>query len=284
MKRDDIILTVALCISLVVHGAICLAMVSTYGRQRIYFGGGDRVVAVDPDSVFGESGGTGDAPNSLMLDRQMLGRLAPSPQAFLSRDPVARGKVGEEPTMNLRLGELRESQPHVLPVAAQPSPAAGGDPASRVLSLEQRNRDAGVATTKEPGLVGAQTAAWSLPSAAKQAADPAPMTDSESDSFATSGSVEISPGTVEARLGRKVKTVRPRLTFRAQVELFETQSRSMRLRLHLDRAGKVQNFVITRSSGSKTTDQEVKLAVYEWEFEPRPGRNPDVMEFELVWR
>jgi len=70
----------------------------------------------------------------------------------------------------------------------------------------------------------------------------------------------------------------------AQVELYETQSRSMRLRVDLDRAGKVKNLIIARSSGSKSADQEVKLAVYEWEFEPRPNRTPDVMEFDVVWR
>jgi TonB family protein len=264
MRRDDVILTVAMCISLVVHGAICLAMVSSYGGQRIYFVGAQRSLAVDPDSTFGETGGMGDAPNSLMLDREMQGRLAPSPQAFLSRDPAARGKVGGEPTMNVLLGEQREPQPR----GATPQPI-------KAVVLPARG---------EVGLVGAQTATWSLPSAANHAADPAPMTESESDSFGTSGSVEISAGNVEARLGRKVKTVRPRLSFVAEVELFETQSRSMRLRVHLDRAGKVKNLIIARSSGSKTADQEVKLAVYEWEFEARPNRNPDVMEFDLVWR
>jgi TonB family protein len=58
----------------------------------------------------------------------------------------------------------------------------------------------------------------------------------------------------------------------------------MRVRLQLDPAGKVTHLDIVKSSGSQTADQEAKLALYKWEFEPRPTRKPDVVEFDLVWR
>jgi len=116
------------------------------------------------------------------------------------------------------------------------------------------------------------------------AADPAPMSDSESDPFREKATVEVSAGKVNARLGREVKTVRPKLSYVAETELYATQSRSMRVRLHLDSAGKVTKLDIVRSSGSQTADQEAKVALYDWQFDPRPKRVPDTVEFDLVWR
>ena len=44
------------------------------------------------------------------------------------------------------------------------------------------------------------------------AGDPAPQSDSESDPFTKIGSVVFRAGSMDARFGRKVKTIRPRLT------------------------------------------------------------------------
>ena len=295
MRRDDVILTVALCASLLFHGLLGMALAWSYGEQRIYLSGVQREIAaaVDPDSIFGKADGAGNASNSMRLDREMLGRQAPSVQALLSRDPAGPGKIGVEPTMNVlpegdegALAPQREgeapAEPHTRQLAVMPR-STEIHPVGTVSSLvdlaapDQKAQP----PARRPALAKASAG---RPGTNAPAADPAPMTDSESDAFRETGSVEVSAGNVEARLGREVKTVRPRLSYVAYTELYATQSRSMRVRLTLDTTGKVTHLDIIKSSGSQTADQEAKLALYKWEFDPRPKRKPDVVEFDLVWR
>jgi TonB family protein len=296
MRRDDVILTVALCASLLFHGLLAVGLAWSYGKQRIYLPGveheGIAIAAVDPDSIFGKADGAGNAANAMDLDREMLGRQAPSVQAFLSKDPAGPGKVGVEPTMNVlpegdegAAASAREVQAPAEPLPRQPAvmPSA---PDVQSIGTDSSLVDfaAPYRKVQPPVKKPVAKAAGGNPGSNAPAADPAPMTDSESDAFRETGSVEVSAGKVDARLGREVKTVRPRLSYVAYTELYATQSRSMRVRLHLDSAGKVTKLDIVKSSGSETADQEAKLALYKWEFDPRPKRIPDMVEFDLIWR
>ncbi len=112
------------------------------------------------------------------------------------------------------------------------------------------------------------------------------MSDSESDPFSKNPSVTISEGGVEAHLRRKVKTVRPRLSLAAQIDLLGLQFPKMELRVHLNPDGKVKKVDIVKSSGSESADQEVKVAVYQWLFAPRRVKSnaPDIVSFEIDWR
>jgi TonB family protein len=317
VKRADLTLTIALCASLVVHGAIATGLTAQYARylSKIYLTGTGRdsigsSVAVEPEDPFGKERGAGDAIADFKSDRTLMGREGPVPQAFLSRDARGFGRVGVDPSVNtLPPGEngdgspararanedagkeafaaiqvLAHTEAQVAPIGAQHSlvdlvPSyKKPEPATRK-SVEQA-----VHPAKAPSGI---TARGGAPGPNAPSADPAPLTDSESDAFAKTGSVEVSEGNVEAKLGRKVKTIRPKLSLAAQLDLVGMQYPRMKLRVRLDDAGKVAKLDVVKSTGSTTADQEVKIAVYQWEFGPDPKgkpKGPDVVEFEIIWR
>lgn len=115
------------------------------------------------------------------------------------------------------------------------------------------------------------------------------MSDSESDPFSRSNaSVTFRDGRVDVRFGRKVKTVRPRLSLAAQYDLFSMQFPRMVVRLSVDAAGQVRRVEIVKSTGSATADQDVKVALYQWWVEPAKGpagvATADTIEFPITWR
>jgi len=85
-----------------------------------------------------------------------------------------------------------------------------------------------------------------------------------------------------------VKTIRPRLSLVSRYDLLAMQYPRMVVRLHLEPDGEVAKVDIVKSSGSESTDQEVKVALYQWWVEP--PKNPhgvslaDVVEFPIIWR
>jgi len=282
MRRGDITPTFAFCLSLLVHGGLAVALVRQYARTAIFLPGAPRehveVTVAPPDnSELGEAIGHGDAPNALQAELPNLGRKAPHAQAFISRDPVGPGRVGDDPTMNIippgdegSLG-AQDSTP-ATPVRILPPVSNSIEPFGHHLPTPQ------LATARQlphPGMPGPRA----------PAADPAPMTDSESDAFSPTVDVEIRAGSVEPKLGRHVKTIRPHLSLAAQIDLLGMQYPKMRLRVRLEPDGKVAKVDIVQSSHSETADQEVKVAVYQWQFEPRPKPGQaDIVEFEINWR
>jgi TonB family protein len=115
------------------------------------------------------------------------------------------------------------------------------------------------------------------------AADPAPRSDSESDAFSTTGAVVFRTGHLDARFGRQVKTVRPRLNLAGQYDLWSLPSPSVVMKVRADETGRVRSVEIIKSSGSNEVDQPAKLAMYEWWFEPPkdPAGNPQPAE--MTW-
>src|SRR5690606_36713548 len=70
------------------------------------------------------------------------------------------------------------------------------------------------------------------------AADPAPQSDSEAHPFRTDGGAVIRAGRVEARAGRKVKAVRPRLSLAAQADLAGLRRPRIVMKIATDTTGR----------------------------------------------
>jgi len=120
-------------------------------------------------------------------------------------------------------------------------------------------------------------------------ADPAPQGDAESDPFSsTVNSVIIRPGHIEARAGRQIKPVRPRLSIKARIDLATMVAPRVVFRVAVDETGKVTDVRIIRSSGSNEVDLPTKVALYEWWIEPlkdKQGRpRPDVIQLTISWQ
>jgi TonB family protein len=265
------------------------------------------------DLLFGDPNGTGDAANSAPGDRPIVGRDAGQVQAFLSRDPVGAGEVGAEPTMNVLpqgvAGDPAEPLEKSTPADAKPPiavvPPVGGD-VSDVIGIRgtetaplvrrkvpvQPDDSKTAIAEQAPRLneMVARSAGGDAPQTSRTPpADPAAMSDSESDPFAHgSNSIEFRDGRVDVRFGRKVKTVRPRLSLAAKFDLMGMEYPRMVVRLHVEANGDVRDVEIIKSTGSRAADQEVKVALYQWWVEPPKDKRgtalADVAEFPIIWR
>lgn len=245
----------------------------------------------DASMGFGDPTGSGDAANSSPGETPMAGRDADQTQAFLSRDPQGPGRVGDDPSMSV-LPQTSAAAPTPPSAAAMlgvtsdateiappksPSPQLPGRDATSL--TRTKNSPTAAPESQSEGT----TAGSSLP-----AADPAVMSDSESDPFAPGKSVEFKDGKVDARLGRKVKTVRPQLNLAARYDLQTTIDPSITVRLDIDAEGAVRKVEIVKSSGSIGADQAVENALYQWWFEPKRDEKgnavPSQITFPIHWR
>jgi TonB family protein len=234
------------------------------------------------ETLFGDAKGTGDAANARRGELPMLAtKDASQTQAFLSRDPVGPGPIFRDaPSMSVLPTGLspRASVPVAPPPSPPPEPVGFG--ATRKLPAPHVTRTAARTVPPAPG--ADKLGAVGVP---QPAADPAVMSDSESDPFASSATfdneVEFRDGRVEARLGRKVKTIRPNLSLASQFDLMGMKSPRMLVRLNVRADGSVRKVDILSSSRSASVDQEVKVALYQWWFEPAKD---DVVTFPILWK
>jgi TonB family protein len=104
------------------------------------------------DGEFGESGGKGEALNSLKGEELFAGRLAPQEQAPLSRDPVGSGKLADDPEHITALHEGVDAPMPALmagaegvsapfgvgDVAASARPAVVARPAMKAIAIEEK--------------------------------------------------------------------------------------------------------------------------------------------------
>lgn len=231
------------------------------------------------DTLFGDAFGKGDAVNVRHGDEPLLSREGGQNQGFLSRDPVGLGKIDKEPSMSVLPNGSAALV--ALPTAPPPAPLIP-------FGIADRTGQSSVPhVTRPAGKIAPPTAGPDAPGTTagvpEPAADPAVMSDSESDPFSKKNSDEVvfQDGRVEARLGRKVKTIRPHLSFASQVDLMSMQFPRLVVRVHIHTDGSVRRVDIVKSSGSVSADQEVKVALYEWWFEPT---KQNVVEFPIIWR
>jgi TonB family protein len=272
--------------------------------------------------TMGEATGSGYASHQVDSPVEATAREADLDQAFLSLDPSGAGGKGSDAAVSEAKGTgANRGQPSGTPspldeelaVARRPSPAAFG--VKSELKLPQRAYKVGVAPiisdapAKVPtaGQEGEAVASLLSPAAAafpaqapspsagstsagtgQPAADPARMSDSESDPFSRLGSAEFRDGALKVSFGRKVKTRTPKLLLGAQEDLFILRDAKIVLKIDIDATGKVTGVNIVKSTGSNAIDQPTRVAVYDWWFEPRKDDDghstPDQVQFTIAWR
>ncbi|MCC7351468.1 MAG: hypothetical protein IT446_12950 [Phycisphaerales bacterium] len=297
-RARDVSWTLAFCASLMLHGGLVWLMVEGYIRSLPALIG--ELTSPAPaalnhtDAIFiprtpdrmGQSDGKGEAVNSVEGDTPLQAPQAPQEQAFISRDPEGAASVGVEPSPSVQppgengAGAKSKDLPPTSPLAAAPpleDAMPFGVTDSNPPSMPRPTDSASAAQTND-----------AKPGSTAPPADPAPMSDSESDPFSNAGSVTFAQGKVEARYGRKVKTVRPRLSFAAQADLFGLQYPSVILKVKIDSTGKVISVDILKTSGSDEVDLACQMALYDWWIEPPKDAaghpRPDVMVWRLDWR
>ncbi|MGB7157053.1 MAG: TonB family protein [Tepidisphaeraceae bacterium] len=296
----DLSLTIALCASIIAHGLLAYATfeISTRQLADIRLPGYPRAAQDDfievdqPNSPrLGTMDNSGLAPNASDGKESLRAREAPNDQALLSRDPQGPGRIGDLPSMSLvpqedgptvegsaaALGAV--ALVHVLPDATEePQPFGSGASIPPAPTPKPRMVVVAPAPPEEAGPIARSN---------KPAADPAPMSDSESDAFSTLGGIEFRDGKMESRLGRAFKSVRPRLSLAAQLDLLSISQPRMVLKIGIDAKGNVTAVDVMRSTGSNQVDQPVKVAMYQWWFEPAKGPNgrpvPETIVFPISW-
>ncbi len=174
--------------------------------------------------------------------------------------------------------------------ALNPPPPQPEQPAEQ---LDTREQIADAAKPKPPApsltppTPASSSAIGGIPGPPIPAADPAADTGLESDPFAKIPGVEFRDGHVEARSGRQVKTIRPRLSDAARQDVLSLQFPTVIFKVHIDKTGKVTNVNIVRSSGSEAIDMPVYRALWQWWFEPPKDKNgnpmPDVQMVMIHW-
>lgn len=261
------------------------------------------------------------AMHSLSGDVPMQAPKAEQDQPYISRDPVGSAIPAAPPVASPPLELPPAVTPEVKsePAKSRPAENTAVVQASRELSPQAPVKTLEVDPTRygprtsatAPSVLPVQIAMADAPRAPAQVApkmaeevarpqsavvpsetmpltpspsqaDGAPQTDSESDPFSVTGTAEFRPGKVTARFGRKVKTVRPRLSLAGQYDLISASPQVV-MRVRADETGRVREVKVVQSSGSREVDQPCVLAMYDWWFEPPrdPAGNPRAAE--MLW-
>ncbi len=114
------------------------------------------------------------------------------------------------------------------------------------------------------------------------------QSESESDPFSKTSTFTYRNGKVEARDGRKVKTVRPKLTEAGIQAVIAMEDPRVILAVNIDEQGKVTGVDYVRKSGSNEVDLPTYLAAWKWEFEPSKDKEghpkADAFVIPFVWR
>jgi TonB family protein len=287
-QRNDHTLSTGLSISLLLHGGLIIGVLWIYIHKlngQLWQPAPSRLIAqatgtIDPtEPTLGEESGIGSAIAAVDGDQEMLAMKADENQPFASLDPSGFGHVGDPPSPSpLPTGANGNNAPAALglpensppqqpqltqilprPVTQDENPAGDGPPpAVAVASVEPDSRSTQKDSTGQPG----------APGAAAPSADPAPQTDSEIDPFSKEGTAVFRPGKTTVQFGRKAKLTRPDILLAGQLDLIGVAHPSVTLAISTDATGKVSNAVVQQSSGSLNIDQPVRIAAFDWWFEP----------------
>ena len=327
-SRAGIIATTAAGTSLVVHALLFSAFrvihVPVYQAPAPQPELAEVMVVYDPPAdefPIGEVGAKGYASHRVSGDREAVAPQAPVDQAALSLDPVGPDRVVEKPqdsvgdpvaempalprvvpvlarsmeSLQARLPEITvpphepvlapdtgsaAAAPDPRPLIAAPPPVPPLAPAPPAVELPA------VAIVRAEPAPAVPAAAPSRPPGGQ--ADPAPMSDSESDPFSVLGTAYYHDGRLSVRAGRKIRSRRPRIGLAGQVDLYQRRTAQVTLRVSTDAAGKVTGVEVARSSGSNEIDQPCRVAMYDWWFEPKKDAagNPmaDTFSFTIAFQ
>jgi hypothetical protein len=351
MKRRDLSVTIALCVSLAVHAMILLALAAVEVHElsrslhhpapdlhallalRPRSATPDRPMIapppadpVDYEELFGERGSKGAAANSSPGDQPMEAPQGSQEQAALTprpglpnsaagqsnpssggaaasganettpRPPAAVATpFGPPPDPAAPFGvslatdsvspPLKTAKKPTSAVSAQPPPKA--QPATRPLVALASAADSAAAHVSDatPPTTAAAAAAQASRGPAGEAGN---KSESESDPFVTRPTFTWHNGKLEARDGRKVKTVRPKLTDAGEVAVATLESPMVSFVVSIDDAGKVIGVDYLHHSGSNEIDLPAYRAMFEWEFEPTKDKRgvavPDAVIVTLRWQ
>jgi TonB family protein len=212
----------------------------------------------------------GEALTQLPADSTRDGGEAALPELASADAPGAR------PIQEAIATLIDERRPVEMAQLLEQQSAPGAAPTAVALAMP---------TKGPPG--SAASATGGAPGPQAQAADRAPDTGLESDPFAKLPNVEFRDGKVEARNGRQVKPIRPRLTEAARRDLLALQFPTILLKVRIDKTGKPTDVTVLRGSGSDAIDMPVYRALWGWWFEPPIDKNgkptEDVQLVAIHW-
>jgi len=219
--------------------------------------GNEPAMNTGPLGEGGSGGQTASEPNSAMQSA-LAAALAPSPTAKAMAQPI---KI--EPASPPLLQASAQSKDGGIPVASAAVAIPKVDPIKISPAVPQPAVATAAPVPPHPATGDARA-----PGAPAPQADPAQQSVSESDPFARVGSVVWRDGKLDIQLGRQVHTTRPRILLAGKVDLLSMDTASVVLKISIDKAGKVTNVGVVRSSGTVDIDQPCQVAVYDWWFEP----------------
>lgn len=163
--------------------------------------------------------------------------------------------------------KLREQSPEGTIAAAKAEPPREPEPTPE-------------AKPEQPDEVVAAAPAKSTP----LPPDPADAGPSDLDPFAKAEGVDFTPGGIEARTGRPVKLVKPRidLAFMADATVLRGRKATILLKIETDASGTPTRVEVVKSSGSRQIDDAIRLAMFSSHF---GGKMPDAFPFGItLWR
>jgi TonB family protein len=290
-RKHERHLFLGLCASLLVHGAIVSFGLDAYERQlkgRIYQPGFGTVpivtVAVPLPSEFefilGDASGTGGAIEATDWPEPQQAVQASQDQPLASLDPA--GQNGAQPPAvavappsapNEPATEPRAALFGVAPETVETVPRAPASVRRKRSPAEETARQVAVASLQEPS---------------PAPGDPGPATETEIDPFSRTASAEFHFGRTDVQFGRRSKLRRPDILLAGQMDLIGAAIPRVTLGIRTDATGKVIDAQVLRSSGSKNIDQPVRLAAYDWWFEPPLGPDgkpiPDSFAFTVTFQ
>lgn len=175
------------------------------------------------------------------------------------------------------------------PIASVKPPIAPAEPAPVLAETRVPTEPPSLAAPPSPA-APPETVASAVPvplpgtgtSAPRNSADPAPAGDSEIDLFSREASVEFRGGRMNVRLGRKYKLTRPQIPLVGVWDGIAMGRASVTLRLVIDGAGNVVRSTVVQSSGSSEIDNPIRLATYNWYFDPGTPEKPLPREFPFT--
>lgn len=195
--------------------------------------------------------------------------------------------------------EAREGQPKSLPELVSADRPGGDEFQDALAGMIARPMIDEMAQRLDPiGEVGpmlarrdadtpGNNAVGGLPGVPVPAADSAANTGLESDPFAKIPGVEFRNGKVDARNGRQVKPIRPRLTEAGKRDLVALAFPTILLKVKIDNTGHVTDVQVLRGSGSEAIDMPVYRSLWGWWFEPPTDKNgrplADVQLVAIHW-
>ena len=230
--------------------------------------------------VLGERDGAGDASNASDAWDVAVARLEGPNQADLQRDaagrdgrpapaaPPASPRLAQSlpPTFSAPRPPVAEStraekfEPRGLPRPTKTSPLpAAAPPAPSVVP-------AAPAEPAKPALPPAPPQPPGEPAIA--AGKPVEQSDRDSDLAGKDVFVDAKPGRRVARNGRGFKFARPAYNVAADADLaFAAMPIRLLLSVRIDPTGRVQSVEVIKSSGSRTFDRVMTVALYESPFD-----------------